>query len=897
MYRQSIESIVKTLASNATSGLKTAQVNELIKTIGFNQIQDNQKRKWFHILYEQIASALVILLIGAAVVSIFLGEVKDAFVIGLIILLNAGLGFFQDFKAEKAIAALKELSEPEVRVLRDGEWTTAPVKNLVPGDIIELASGTIVPADCRLISSSTLKIKEASLTGESAEIDKHTETIDEECSLADQKNMAFSGTEVASGRGLAIVTATGMQTEIGKIANLITRVKKDPTPLQKKLSKLGKELSIIALVVVAVVFTVGIMGGSDIKLMFMTAIGMAVAVVPEGLPAVATVALALGAKRMLREKALIRKLPAVETLGSVTTICSDKTGTLTQNKMSVEKAHLMGEELNFANQHQKGSIAIPALAGILLCNDAKQELHNGKFLTVGEPTEAALLDRAISQGLESDIWNEKIPRTAELPFTSARKRMTTIHNITDSPFMSSWFGENTFHTLNPKNSCTVAFTKGAADVLLEFSTHHIENDQFKILDNSAKATYYERLDQYAQAGYRVMAIGCRFGDFPLGETESDLIFLGLICLRDPPRIEVAGAVATCKSAGIRPVMITGDHPKTAVAIGREIGIGESDRVHTGLELDHELRKQNGSLDRLVKAASFFARVAPEHKLHIVKSLQSQKEVVAMTGDGVNDAPALKQADIGVAMGIMGTDVSKASADIILLDDNFSTIVKAVKEGRIVYDNIRKFVKYTLTSNAGEILVMLLAPLFGLPLPLLPLQILWVNLITDGLPGMALAVEQAESDVMQRPPYSQFEGIFARGLGRDIVWIGSIMGGASLATGWFLASGIGDAYFRTVVFTVLTLSQLGNALATRSERQTLIRIGLLSNKMMFWTVAGSIVLQVAVIYLPVFQNLLGTVSLAPDHLLICFFVSFAVFALIDAAKLLVTPSSDTAASKP
>jgi P-type Ca2+ transporter type 2C len=704
---------------------------------------------------------------------------------------------------------------------------------------------------------------------------------------------------VSYGRGTMVITETGMDTELGRIADMIQGVERSPTPLQVRLDRLGRDLALAALGIVAVVFALGVLRGEDLRLMALTAISMAVAAVPEGLPAVVTVALALGAQRMLRRQALIRKLPAVETLGSVTVICSDKTGTLTENRMTVTVLDVLGETWRVETLLQEGVPVVDAevppdgpstvrslvllVTAAALANDATLEPaedkgQDGGYNIVGDPTEGALVVAAAQMGLPKYALEERWPRVAEVPFTSERKRMTTVHKVdaADEDAAVPWCGRG-----------HVAFAKGAVDSLLEISEQAWAGEEAVPLTDDLRQRIVQANDAMAAEGQRVLgaAFRCIDGDFDEADEaglEQKMIFVGLAAMIDPPRPEVREAVLTAKDAGIRPVMITGDHPLTAREIARQLGIGgEDSKSMTGQQLTGMSVEE---LEAIVQEVPVYARVSPEHKLKIVQALQDLGETVAMTGDGVNDAPALRRADIGVAMGITGTDVSKEAADMVLLDDNFTTIVAAVREGRVIYDNIRKFIRYTMTSNAGEIWVMLLAPFLGMPLPLLPLQILWVNLVTDGLPGLALAVEPAERRIMQRPPNPRGENIFGRGLGIYVLWVGLLMGAVSLGLGYW-AWATGHANWQTMVFTTLTLSQMGNVLAIRSERESLFSIGLLSNKPLLGAVVLTFLLQMAVVYVPFLQDLFETAALSASNLAISLMVSTLPFFGVELAKFL------------
>lgn len=919
-YQRTASETLRQFDSNGDSGLAEDEAEARRTQSGPNELREAGGRGPWRILWEQLSGAMVVLLLVAAGVSAFLQEYTDSVVILIIVVLNAALGFFQDYRAEKALAALKKLAVPTVRIRRNGVVRELSARELVPGDIVLLEVGNYVPADCRLLESVNLKIQEAALTGESEPVEKQTEPLTgDDLPLGDRTNMAYMGTVVTYGHGEAAVTEIGMSTELGQIAQSLQTVEAEATPLQKRLAQLGRTLALVAIGIVAIVFVMGLLRNEDLQLMLMTALSLAVAVVPEGLPAVATVTLALGARRMFKRRALIRKLPAVETLGSVTVICSDKTGTLTENRMTVTVLDVAGDRLDLTETLQKGepflesdlsdevvalqnsvadnsSLAL-LLAGAGLCNDAELELDekHHRIRAVGDPTEGALAVAAARFGLHKDRLAALLPREAEVPFDSDRKRMTTVHQVTPSARESD--DEVVEAALRPIAEMAgdhVAFTKGAVDAILDTCRYVWDDGERKPLDDEWQSRIADANEKLAASGMRVLGVAFRPLDLAASAAvndeltehiERDLIFVGMLGMIDPPRPEVAGAVARCRSAGIRPMMITGDHPLTALHIARQLGITDDGEVLTGQDLEQFSGEE---LREAVEQTSVYARVAPKHKLQLIQALQDNGQVVAMTGDGVNDAPALKQAHIGVAMGITGTDVSKEASQMVLLDDNFATIVNAVEEGRIVYDNIRKFVKYTMTSNAGEIWVMVLGPLMGMPLPLLPLQILWINLVTDGLPGLALAVEKAERDTMSHPPYPPEEHIFSRGMGRDIAWIGLLMGVVSLAMGyWWWASGSAvEARWRTIVFTVLTLAQMGNALAIRSKRDSLFQMGIFSNKALFGSVALTFVLQTAVIYWPPLQKIFKTTALSVVELLSCIALSTVVFWAVEGQKLLL-----------
>jgi Ca2+-transporting ATPase len=917
--------VLTRLKADHEHGLSQAEAQRRLAEHGPNELIEGGLKSPWRILWEQLKALMVVILIIAAVVSIALGDYKDAVAIMAIVMLNAVLGFTQEYRAERAMAALKKLAVPIVRVRRDGHVREISARELVPGDIVLLEAGARIPADGRLLESVTLRAQESALTGESEPVEKHSKVLaGEHLPLGDRRNMVYMGTVITSGRGVAVITETGMRTELGRIAEMIQTVEQEPTPLQRRLEQLGRGLAVAALIIVAVVFALGLLRGEDVRLMFLTAISMAVAAVPEGLPAVVTIALALGAQRMLRRRALIRKLPAVETLGSVTVICSDKTGTLTENRMTVTLLDVAEHTLNLTEMLYRGqpvwtpgeeppAMAEPSvetsvipevtsaqlnpslrllLAGSALCNDAilesAEDEKAGRLRAVGDPTEGALVIAAARFDILKYELERALPRVSEVPFTSERKRMTTAHEpqadeFASQPHLRQFMQSLPIDSLPPY----LAFTKGAADSLLEVSNQVWVDGRLKPLNEDWCQRIQTANNRLAQDGMRVLGLAMRPMDvLPANEhaetMERDLIFVGLVGMIDPPRPEVKNAVQTCKTAGIRPVMITGDHPLTAQHIARELAIAADGRVLVGQELS---RMSVEELEGIVEDVPVYARVSPEHKLKIVQALQDRGHIVAMTGDGVNDAPALKKADIGVAMGITGTDVAKESSDMVLLDDNFATIVAAVEEGRTIYDNIRKFIKYTMTSNAGEVWVMLLAPFLGMPLPLLPLQILWVNLVTDGLPGLALSVEPAERGTMRRPPYPPEENIFGRGIGRDILWVGLLMGLVTLGLG-FWAWITARPTWQTMVFTTLTLSQMGNALAIRSERDSLFRIGLLSNKSLLGTVLLTFVLQLAVVYVPFLQGFFKTVALPPPDLIISLILSTVVFWGIELEKWLL-----------
>ncbi|MBN2536948.1 cation-translocating P-type ATPase [candidate division WOR-3 bacterium] len=887
-HNQEAVLVVERLGTDLGNGLSSSEARRRLAEKGPNALVERGAKSPWKMLWEQFTSIMVVILVVAAVVSLLLHEYTDAIVIGVIVVLNALLGFVQEFRAERAMQALKRLAVPIVRARRDGRVAELSSRELVPGDIVLLEAGSHVPADGRLVEAANLRCQESALTGESEPAAKNAAVLaDEDPAPGDRRNMVFLGTAVVAGRGVMVVTETGMATELGRIADMLQGVKREASPLAKRMAQLARALAVGVAGIVVLVFALGLLRGEDPRLLLLTAIGMAVAAIPEGLAAVVTIALALGAQRMLGRRALIRKLHAVETLGSVTVICTDKTGTLTENRMTVAVLDVAGhrrdvsELLTRDRATLEGDALAPfdhpalalTLAGGALCNDAVlQPRAGGRPAAVGDPTEGALVVAAAAFGMAKPELEAALPRVAELPFDSERKRMTTVHEVRDRARLP---GLGT--------ADRVAFTKGAVDGLLGLASSVRIEDRVEPMDEAMRARVRAANDELAGAGMRVLGVALRLlaADEDPAQVEQDLCLVGLAAMIDPPRAEVPEAVELCRTAGIRPVMITGDHPLTARTIAGELGF-DTGRVVSGRELT-EL--DDAALGETVASASVFARVAPEQKLDIVRTLQARGEVTAMTGDGVNDAPALRKADIGVAMGITGTDVAKEASDMVLLDDNFATIVAAVREGRAIYDNIRKFIRYTLTSNAGEIWVMLLAPFLGMGLPLLPVQILWVNLVTDGLPGLALGVEPAERGVMKRPPLPLSRNVLGGGMAVDILWVGLLMGVVSLLHGFVaFRLGVPEAEWKTMVFTTLTLGQMGNALATRSSRDSLFSIGPLSNRPLVWAILLTFGLQMAITYVPFLQPVFHTAPLSPTELAVSLALSTVVFWAVELVKL-------------
>lgn len=914
------------LGTDAAQGLTEAEASRHLAEHGPNELIERGAKSPWRILWEQFTATMVVILIVAAVIAGSLGELKDTIAILSIVVLFGLLGFFQEYRAEKAMAALKKLAVPNVRVYREGQVREISARELVPGDVILLEAGNLVPADCRLLESANLRIQEATLTGESEPVEKMAASLaGPDLPLGDRRNMAYMGTVVTYGRGRAVVTETGMQTELGHIAGLIQGVAQEQTPLQRRLDQVGKMLAVVALGIAGVIFLQGWLRGEELRLIFLTMVSIAVAIIPEGLPAVVTITLALGAQRMLRRQALIRKLPAVETLGSVTIICSDKTGTLTENRMTVTVIDVAGHrlDLNEDMRHHTPTLKVEPnptwqsqpfplallLAGGALCNDALLKADNGagqKFHAIGDPTEGALVVAAAKFGLWKADLDQKLPRVAELPFDSERKRMTTVHKLEDSRWKIEDSGSriegtsklpfSIFHLLSSAFSQPpyLAFTKGSVDGLLEIATHVCAGDHIEPLTEQWRSRIEAANMQLAQSGMRVLGVACRSletvpSNGHQASLEQNLTFLGMVGIIDPPRPEVKDAVATCQAAGIRPIMITGDHPLTAQHIARELGIAGNSRVLTGQDLANMSIEE---LRQVVEEVSVYARVSPEHKLKVVQALQERGHIVAMTGDGVNDAPALKKADIGVAMGITGTDVSKEAADMVLRDDNFATIVAAVEEGRVIYDNLRKFIKFSIAGNIGKVAVMLFGPLLAflvppemekeLLVPLLPLQLLWLNLLTDGLLGLGLGVEPAEKNTMRRSPRAPNESIFAQGLGWHILRTGLLIAVIALAVGyWYDATD--RAHTQTMIFTTLALAQIWQALGIRSGQDSLFSVGLLSNKPLLGAAVLVFGLQLAALYTPFLQEFFQTQPLLPVDLGISVAASGLVFIVVEVEK--------------
>ncbi len=899
---------VFTRLESAPGGLASEEAARRLAQYGPNELIDRGSRHPLRLFLEQFTSLMVVILLGAVALSIVLGKLLEAGAILTIVLLFAVLGFVQEYRAERAIAALKRLAVPRVRVIRDGRYQEVSATALVPGDLVSLETGNFVPADLRLRETVNLRIQEAALTGESEAVEKDSAPLtDPSLPLADRRNLAYRGTVIGYGRGEGVVVATGMGTELGRIAGLLQQVRDEATPLQRRIDRVGKLLAAGGTAVAALVMAMGLAAGEPWQVMVLAAVSVAVAVVPEGLPAVLTFTLALATQRMLRRNALIRKLPAVETLGSVTTICSDKTGTLTENRMTVTVLDVAGHRLDLVETMRRRMPAVepgesdpgrfPAislvLAGGALCNDAvlQPDARPGHFHTLGDPTEGALLVAAVHGGMSKADLEGVMPRVEELPFDSERKRMTTVHRRPGGgvlPAVQEAWGDG---GLEPDYS-HLAITKGAVDRILEVTGRVWDGGRPVALDDDFRRRIQAAHEDLADDGMRVLGVAFRPArlQMPPQELEQDLIFLGMVGMIDPPRPEVRAAIATCRAAGIRPVMITGDHPLTAATIARDLGIGDGGDPLTGATLDV---MDDGELGRMAEQVAVYARVSPEHKLRIVRALRRRGQVVAMTGDGVNDAPALRLADIGVAMGVTGTDVTREAADIVLRDDNFATIVAAVEEGRTVYDNIRRFVKFAVAGNIGKVGAMLLWPLLsaitgaapGSAVALLPLQLLWLNLMTDGLLGMSMGREPAEADVMARPPNPPRAGLFT-GTGWHVLWVGGFIGASSLAVGaWYYGRGLEQ--WQTMMFTTMGLTQVFHAVVTRSAYQSIFRMNPFGNPLLLAVVPLVVGLQLAAVYVPFLREvLLQLVPLSGPDLLASAAVSVLLLVAVELEKIAI-----------
>ncbi|MEM7793384.1 MAG: cation-translocating P-type ATPase [Cyanobacteria bacterium P01_C01_bin.118] len=884
-YQLEAAVVTRQVNSHLDNGLTTTAAQQRLLKDGPNELIATAGKSPWQVLWEQISEPLVVMLIVAAVISLVVGDMRDAIAILAIVIFNAILGFRQERKAEKAMAALKKLAVPTVRVRRSGQVQECSLESLVRGDLVLLEAGNRVPADGRLVETVNLQVQESALTGESAPVDKQaTAVFTAEQSLGDRCNMVYRSTTVTRGRGTFVVTETGMATEIGHIARMLQSVEAEPTPLQKRLAQLGKVLGAGAIAISLVIAAMGLLQGEPLRQMLLTAVSVAVAAVPEGLPAVVTIALALGAERMLKRQALIRHLPAVETLGSVTTICSDKTGTLTENQMTVTVLDIAGQQVKLVDEAilENHTLSLLLMSGAF-CNDAS--LDNNQ--AIGDPTETALVRAATQLGLPKRKLDELWPRIGEIAFDSTRKRMTTCHHCRQ-PLPHAL--QQLWQQVVPPNTEAVVFSKGALHSLMETVDRVWIDHQLHVLNDALRQQIYEAHDRLANQGLRVLALAFRpllappAPDQMPDQMEKGLVFLGMVGLMDPARPEVQTAIDLCQTAGIQVVMITGDHPLTAQHIAQDLGIASSTLL-TGQTLS---KMPEETLATAVTKTGVYARVTPEDKLKIVQALQKQGHIVAMTGDGVNDAPALKQADIGVAMGITGTDVAKEAADIVLQDDNFASIVAAVREGRVIYDNIRKFIKYTLAGNVGQLWLLFIAPFLSMPIPLVPIQILWINLIADGLLALALSFEPAERDVMRRPPYRPNESIFSRGMGIDILWIGLLLGIVLILVAHSYWRGNNPAW-QTMVFTTLAFSRIALSEAVRSSSESLFKVGLLSNKKLLGAVLLTFCLQLMVVYVPVCQEFFSTVALSGQEFEIALLLGTISFWAVELKKALQPPA--------
>ncbi|MCI8412275.1 MAG: cation-translocating P-type ATPase [Clostridia bacterium] len=894
-FNKDVKKVEKDLETNLEKGLTTKQVQERQEKYGLNELKAQKKKSLFQKFMDQFKDFSIIILIIAAVVSgavgIMEGEgITDTIIILIVVIVNAIIGVAQESKAEKSLEALQKLTDHASKVIRNGEITVIPAKDLVPGDIVVLDTGDYIPADLRIIEAINLKSQEASLTGESVPVEKNTEIIsDTETGIGDRLNMLFSSSLITYGRGKGIVVETGMTTEVGKIAGMINSTEKQETPLQQKLNKLGKTLGIAAIVICIVIFLVGLVQGKEPIHMFMTAVSLAVAAIPEGLAAVSTIVLAIGVQKMVKKNAIVKRLPAVETLGSSTVICSDKTGTLTQNKMTVEKIFINSKitDIEDINEKDINEDLKKLVYANMLCNDTK--ISNDGTLT-GDPTETALVDMAFRLDFDPSIY-DRTPRIEEVPFDSDRKLMTTVNEV---------------------NGKYIVYTKGGVDELLKNCNSYLENGEIKRdLDNYSKIIR-QKNEEMAKEALRVLACGYKEIDHKptkqeMKNIESDLIFVGMVGMIDPPREEAKKAVEKCKTAGIKTVMITGDHKITATAIAKKLGILEKENeALTGLELE---KMSDEELEKNIRKYSVYARVSPEHKVRIVKAWQKNGEIVAMTGDGVNDSPALKTSDIGCAMGIVGTDVAKEAADVILTDDNFATIVSAVEEGRRIYDNILKVIQFLLSSNVGEIVVLFLATLFT-PLfakwfgitdishleILLPIHILWINLVTDSLPALALAFDPANSDIMKRKPEKPGKGVFTKGMTWRVIYQGAMIGLLTLSA---FAIGLATTTTpidgltldeskievgQTMAFVTLALSELVHVFNVRDNKKSLFKTKVFNNSKLVWAVIASAALMFVILGIPALRTVFSIPILPKENIIELVILILAPIVIVEIFKL-------------
>lgn len=864
-YRMSEQETLEYLNSG-DDGITDEEALKRSQIYGKNELAEGKRKTLFDMLLEQFKNVMVIILLIAAVISGFMNELTDTVIILMVVVINAVLGVMQESKAEKALAALKKMSSPHVKVKRGGAVKQANTEEVMLGDIILLEAGDYVPADMRLLQCASLKIEEAALTGESVPAEKITQPIDkEDIVIGDRRNMAYSGSSVTYGRGTGVVTAIGMGTEVGKIAGHLSNSESQETPLQKKLAEMSKYLTIGIVAISVVIFMAGVLQGRNYFEMFLTAVSLAVAAIPEGLPAVITIVLAIGVQKMARRNSIVRKLSAVETLGSTEIICSDKTGTLTQNKMTVKEVYLDERVISaddFTEENRSFAIFTHSL---VLCNDSKTASADRDGVSfMGDPTETALAYFASLKGIRKDTIDKLAPRAGEIPFDSGRKLMSTIHKM---------------------NGIYRVVTKGAPDVLLERCGRILANGEKKALTEKEKNKAVEANRAMAGKALRVLAVAFRdMEELPEGLTseniEQDMVFVGLVGMIDPPRPEAAEAVRICSEAGIRPVMITGDHRDTAAAIAKELGIIKNeDEVITGSELN---RISDGEFDESVVKYSVYARVSPEHKVRIVNAWKKRGKVVAMTGDGVNDAPALKAADIGIGMGITGTDVAKGVSNMVLADDNFATIVIAVEEGRKIYSNIRKTIQFLLSSNLGEVVTLFAATMLNWTI-LFPIHILWVNLVTDTLPALALGVERTEKDIMKKKPRKAKSSFFSEGYGFSIIYQGIFKGILTLSAYFIGLNAYSEGTAITMAFATLGLIQLTHSLNVRSNTRSLFKLGVFSNMYLIGAIAVSAFLQVIVILVPYLNSIFRVEQLSLEQWGIVLAASLAIIPIVEAAK--------------
>ena len=857
-HTKKIDDVIKELNSNASTGLSTSQASELISKNGKNSLNKTSKKSILKMIFEQLNNILIYILIIAAILSFFLGEPKEALIIFLVIILNASIGIFQESKAEKSLEALKNLSSPKALVKRDNEIIEINSENLVVGDIVILETGRIIPADLRLIESVNLKIDESTLTGESIPIDKNSNETYEDINLplGDKKNLAFMSTTVIYGRGTGVVVETGMNTEIGKIASFLDNSQTELTPLQKKLNNLGKQLGILTIAISIIIMVIGLIQGNDLFEIFLTSISLAVAAIPEGLPTIIAMVLAIGVQKMIKKNAIVRKLSAVETLGSVNIICSDKTGTLTVNKMTVVKFFSNNTLLDASKFDINNEANKLLIKNMCLCNDATYS-ENSK---TGDPTEIALLEF-------SSVHNQKMnyKRLREIPFDSDRKLMTTVNNINDKFY---------------------SFTKGAVDNLLSLCTKVLINNEILDLTDSIKNKILENAETMANNALRTLGFAYKeIVHLREEEFENNLVFLGIVGMIDPPREEVKDSIKKAKKSGIKTIMITGDHKNTAFTIAKDLKIADNiNQAMLGSEIDNLTDEE---FKEKIKNISVFARVSPEHKVKIVRALKSSGNIVSMTGDGVNDAPSLKMADVGIAMGITGTDVSKNASDIILTDDNFKTIITAVEEGRNIFNNIKKSILFLLTCNLGEIITIFLSILFNFPIPLNPTHLLWINLITDSLPALSLGVDTHDKDVMKQKPKRVNERIFSNSSILKLFFGGLLIGIISLISFLIGFRKYGTIYGQTMAFIVLSFSQLFLSLSIRSEDKTILKIGLFSNIKLIYSILIGIIIQTILVTIPFFNNFFNVKNLNPNDWIISIFLSLLPLIINEIFKLFHT----------